>query len=92
MITRVLSKVLERLSLLKYSAGTLCKSQKLIQLPFHETFRDMVGSEHILEFVPSDNMICQKHGKIVVLPYTGSTTKLLRDKSSFVGFRTWQCQ
>jgi hypothetical protein len=52
----------------------------------------MVGSERILEFVPCDNMICRKHGKIVIPPYTCSTTKLLRGKSSFVGFRTWQCQ
>jgi hypothetical protein len=92
MITRVLRKFVECLSVLKYSAGTLSKSQKLIQLPFHETFRDMVGSERILEFIPRDNMIRRKHGKIVVPPYTRSTAKLLRGKSSFVGFRTWQCQ
>jgi hypothetical protein len=91
MITRVLGKVVERLSVLKYSAVTLSKSEKLIQLPFHKTFRDMVGSERILEFIPSNNMIHRKHSKIVVPPYTRSTAKLLRGKLSFVGFRTWQC-
>jgi hypothetical protein len=89
MITRVPRKVVECLSILKYSAGTLSKSQKLIRHPFHETFWDMVGSERILEFIPYDNMIHQKHGKIVIPPYTCSTAKLLRGKSSFVGFRTW---
>jgi hypothetical protein len=71
---------------------TLSKSQKFIQLPFHETFWYMVGSERIFEFIPIDNMIRQKHGKIVVPPYTCGTAKLLGGKSSFVGFRTWQYQ
>jgi hypothetical protein len=38
MITRVLRKVVEHLSVLKYSAGTLSKSQKLIELSFNQSF------------------------------------------------------
>jgi hypothetical protein len=65
-IARVLTKVIESLGILEYSAGTLSKSQKFIQLPLHKPFLNMVGSEGILELFPSDNMIGWEHGKIVV--------------------------
>jgi hypothetical protein len=56
-IARVLTKVIERLGILEYDAGTLSESQEFIQFPFHEPFWNVMGSKVILEFIPSDNMI-----------------------------------
>ena len=57
MIAHTLTKTVECLRILEYNASALSKSQKFIQFPFHETFWNMVGSECISEFVPSDHMI-----------------------------------
>jgi hypothetical protein len=62
-IAHVLTKVIESLSILEYGAGTLSESQEFIQFPFHEPFWNVMGSEGILEFVPSDNMIGWEHGE-----------------------------
>jgi hypothetical protein len=88
-IARVLTKVIESLGILEYGVGTLSKSQKFIQLPLPKPFWNMVGSEGILEFVPSDNMIGWEHGKIVVPPKARGTTKLLRGKTGLICIRIW---
>jgi hypothetical protein len=88
-IGRVLTKVIESLGILEYGAGTLSKSQKFIQLPLHKPFWNMVGSECILEFLPSDNMIGWEHGEIVVPPKVRGTAKLLRGKTGLTCIRTW---
>jgi hypothetical protein len=56
-IARIPIKVIESLGILEYVAGTLSESQEFIQFPFHGPFCNVMGSEGILEFVPSDNMI-----------------------------------
>jgi hypothetical protein len=67
-IARVLAKVIKSLGILEYGAGTLSESQEFIQFPFHEPFWNVMGSESILEFIPSDYMIVWEHGEIVVPP------------------------
>ena len=52
MITHVMREVIECLSILENSACPLSKVQKLIQFSFHKPFRNMIGSECILEFIP----------------------------------------
>jgi hypothetical protein len=49
----------------------------------------MVGSEGILEFIPSDNMTCREHSKVVAPPKTGHTTNLLHGKTGLVFIGTW---
>jgi hypothetical protein len=88
-IARVLKKIIESLGILEYGAVTLSKSQKFIQLPLHKPFWNMVGSECILEFLPSDNMIGWEHGKIVVPPNSRGTVKLLRGKMGLICIETW---
>jgi hypothetical protein len=89
MIASVLTEIVDSLSILEHGASTLSESQKFIQPPLHKPFWNMVGSEGILEFLPSDNMISWEHGKIVVPPKMRDTTKLLRGKTSLVCIRTW---
>ena len=61
MITHVMREVIECLSILENSACPLSKVQKLIQFSFHKPFRNMMGSECILEFIPGDNVIHREH-------------------------------
>jgi hypothetical protein len=49
----------------------------------------MVGFESILEFIPSDHMICREHSKVVVPPKTGRTANLLHGKIGLVLIGTW---
>jgi hypothetical protein len=49
----------------------------------------MVGSECILEFLPSDNMIGWEHGEIVVPPKAYGTAKLLCGKMGLICIGTW---
>jgi hypothetical protein len=88
-MAHVLTKVIGSLGILKYGAGTLSESQEFIQFPFHEPFWNVMGSEGILEFIPSDNMIGWEHGEIVVPPKTRDTAKLLHGKTGLICIGTW---
>ena len=57
MIARIMTQIIESLDIFDNSAGSLSKSQKFIQLSFHKPFRNMMGSECLLELIPGDNMI-----------------------------------
>jgi hypothetical protein len=48
-----------------------------------------MGSEGILEFIPSDNMIDWEHGKIVIPPKARGTVKFLHGKMGLICIRTW---
>ena len=84
MIARVLTEIVESLGILDNCASPLSKSQELIQLPFHESFWNMVTLECSLEFIPSDKVISWEHAKVAIPPKTRRTAKLLRGKVSFV--------
>jgi hypothetical protein len=56
MIARILAQVIKSLCVLKYSAVSLGKCQKFIELSLNESFRDMVRPKGGLEFFPGDDM------------------------------------
>jgi len=58
MIARVLAQVIEILCVLQHRAGSLCQRQKLIHLPIHESFWNMMRPEGGPEFIPEDYMFC----------------------------------
>jgi hypothetical protein len=89
MIACVLAQVIESLCVLKYSAISLGKRQKFIELPLNESFRDMVCSKDGPEFFPSNNMSIRLHCIVVVPPNASVTTELLGCEESFVGFGAW---
>jgi hypothetical protein len=89
MITRVLAQVIESLCVLKYSAASLSKCQKFIELSLNESFRDMVCPKGGLEFFPNNNMSIRLHSIVVVPPNASSTTKLLGCEESFICFEAW---
>jgi hypothetical protein len=89
MIARILAQVIKSLCVLKYSAVSLGKCQKFIELSLNESFRDMVRSKGSLEFFPSDNMSLRLHSIVVVPPNASSTMKLLGCEESFVCFGAW---
>jgi hypothetical protein len=75
--------------ILKYSAVSLGKCQKFIELLLNESFRDMVRPKDSLEFFPGDDMSIRLHGIAVVPPNTSSTTELLGCEESLVCFGAW---
>jgi hypothetical protein len=85
---RVLAQMIKSLCILEYSAGALCECQKFIQLPLHQSFRNMVCPEGSPKFLPGDNMASGLHGTMVIPPNAGSTTKLLSSEVSFTRVRT----
>jgi hypothetical protein len=88
MIARVLAQVIKSLCVLKYSAVSLGKCQKFIELSPNKSFWDMVCPKGGLEFFPGDNMSIRLHGIVVVPPNASSTTELLGCEESFVCFET----
>ena len=91
-ILGILTQVIESLGIRGHSESTLSECQKLIQFPFHKTFRNMVSSECILEFFPSNYVISWQHSIVVVPPKTSRIVKLLCGKAGLVCIRTWQHQ
>jgi hypothetical protein len=89
MIARVLAQVIESLCILKYSATSLSKCQKFIELSLNESFRNMVCPKGGLEFFPVDNMSNRLHSIVVVPPNASITTELLGCEESFVCFGAW---
>jgi hypothetical protein len=89
MIARVLAHVIESLYVLNYSAASLSKCQKFIELSLNESFWDMVRSKSGLEFIPSDNMSIRLHGIVVVPLHASNTMELLGCEESFVCFGAW---
>jgi hypothetical protein len=89
MIARVLAQVIKSLCVLKYSAVSLGKCQKFIELSLNKSFRDMVCSKGGLEFFPGDDMSIRLHGILVVPPNASSTTELLGCEKSLVCLGTW---
>jgi hypothetical protein len=89
MTARILARVIESLCVLKYSAASLSKCQKFIELSLNESFRDMVCPKGSLEFFPSDNMSLRLHSIVIVPPNASSSTKLLGCEESFVCFGAW---
>jgi hypothetical protein len=87
-VPRVLAQMFESLCILEYSAGALCECQKFIQLPLHQSFRNMVCPEGSSKFLPRDNMASGLHGTMVIPPNAGSAMKLLSSKESFTQLRT----
>jgi hypothetical protein len=86
MIARILAQVIESLCVLKYSAVSLGKCQKFIELSLNESFWDMVHPKGGLEFFPIDNMPIRLHGMVVVPPKASISTELLGCEESFVCF------
>ena len=84
MIARILTEIVVSLGILENCTSSLSKSQELIQLPFHESFWNMVTLECSLEFISSDNVISREHAKIVIPPKTRRTVKLLHGKASLI--------
>jgi hypothetical protein len=89
MIARVLAQVIESLCVLKYSAVSLGKCQKVIKLSLNESFRDMVRPKGGLEFFLGDDMSIRLHSIVVVPPNVTSTTELLGYEESLVCLGTW---
>jgi hypothetical protein len=87
-IPRVLAQMIKSLCILEYSVGALCECQKFIQLPLHQSFRNMVCPEGRLKFLPGDNVASGLHGTMVLPPNAGSATKLLSSEVSFTRVRT----
>jgi hypothetical protein len=89
MIARILAQVIESLCVLKYSAASLSKCQKFIELSLNESFQDMVCPKGGLEFFPCDNMSIRLHGIVVIPPNASNTTELLGYEESLICFGTW---
>jgi hypothetical protein len=89
MIACILAQVIESLCVLKYSAASLSKCQKFIELSLNESFRNMVCPKGGLEFFPGDNMSIRLHGIVVFPPNASITTELLGCEESFVCFGAW---
>jgi hypothetical protein len=89
MITCILAQMIESLCILQYRTTSLGEGQEFVQLPLHQSFRNIMCSEGSPKFLPRDNMAIRLHGTIVIPPNTGSTTKLLGGEVSFTRVRTW---
>jgi hypothetical protein len=73
MITCILTQMIESHCILQYHMGALGEGQEFVQLPLHQSFRNMVCPEGSSKFLPGDNMAIRLHG----------TTKLLGGEVSF---------
>jgi hypothetical protein len=84
MITRILAQVIKDLCVLQNRAGSLSQGQEFIKLSLNKSLWNVVRSESGPEFVPCDNMTSRLHGVVMVPPYAGSATTLLRRKECLV--------
>jgi hypothetical protein len=80
--------MIESLCILQYRTGALGECQEFIQLPLHQSFRNIMCPEGSSKFLPGDNISSRLHGAKIIPPNAGSTTKLLGGKVSFTRVRT----
>jgi hypothetical protein len=87
-IACILAQMIESLCILQYHMGALGECQEFIQLPLHQSFRNIICPEGSPKFLPGDNMSNELHGEKIIPPNADSTTKLLGGKVSFTRVRT----
>jgi hypothetical protein len=66
MIASILAQMIENLCILQYRTGALGECQEFIQLPLHQSFRNMMCPEGSPKFLPRDNMSSGLHGAKVI--------------------------
>ena len=67
-MSRILSKIVEGLGVLRDSTCSLRECQKLVELLVHKTLGKMVGSESYAKLPPSDHMIVLQSCHVVLPP------------------------
>jgi len=66
--------VIEDLCILKHSTISLSKHQELIQFTLQKFLGNMMRPEGGPKFLPSDHMISEQHGMIIIPPDAGGAT------------------
>jgi hypothetical protein len=80
--------MIESLCILQYRTVALGECQEFVQLPLHQSFKNIMCPEGSPKFLPGNNMSSGLHGTKIIPPNAGSTTKLLGGEVSFTLVRT----